>query len=213
MRRGWNAPVARSGSSRRWLREHARDPHVRDARARGYRGRAVAKLREIDARDRLFHPGQRVIDLGAAPGAWSQYAAERIGPNGHVVATDILPMDPIPDVTFIRGDFREAEVLAAVRDTLGGSADVVLSDMAPNMSGIDAVDQPASMLLAELAHELAIEVLGSEGVLVTKMFQGEGSETFLGALRRDFTRVKIRKPQASRPRSREVYVLAGGRKL
>lgn len=205
--------MARSKSSRRWLREQARDPHTRAARAQGYRGRAVAKLREIDARDRLLHSGQRVVDLGAAPGAWSQYASERVGTNGVIVASDILPIEPIAGVTTVQGDFREADVLAAVRAALGGPADVVLADMAPNMSGIDSVDQPAAMLLTELAHEFALEVLEPDGVLLTKMFQGEGSDAFLRAARGHFAGVKIRKPAASRPRSREVYVLARGRRL
>lgn len=205
--------MARSKSSKRWLREHARDPHVRAARSEGYRGRAVAKLRAIDERDRVFRPGQRVVDLGAAPGAWSQYAAERVGDKGRMVASDILPMDAIAGVDFVQGDFREPEVLERLRGALGGRADVVLSDMAPNMSGIDSVDQPASMLLAELAHELAIELLEPDGVLLTKVFQGEGSDDLLRRIRGDFRSVRVRKPEASRPRSREVYVLASGRKL
>lgn len=213
MPRAGNAAVGRSKSSKRWLREHARDPHVRAARNDGYRGRAVAKLRAIDERDRVLRPGQRVVDLGAAPGAWSQYAVECVGDRGHVVASDILPMAPIAGVEFIQGDFRDTEVLEQVRTTLGGSAHVVLSDMAPNMSGIDSVDQPASMLLAELAHELAIELLEPEGTLLTKVFQGEGSDAFLQRVRGDFQSVRVRKPEASRPRSREVYVLARGRKL
>lgn len=206
--------MARSRSSRRWLREHARDPHVRAARAQGYRGRAVAKLRAIDERDGLFRPGQRVVDLGAAPGAWSQYASERVGPQGRVVASDILAMDPIAGVEFVQGDFREEEVLTRIRAAAGSERiDVVLSDMAPNMSGIDSVDQPASMLLAELAHELALELLEPEGTLLTKVFHGEGSDEFLRALRRDFKSVRVRKPEGSRPRSREVYMLARGRRL
>lgn len=213
MPRGWIVPVARSKSSRRWLREHHRDPHVRAARAQGYRGRAVAKLAEIDRRDRLFRPGMRVVDLGAAPGAWSQYAAEQVGAAGRVVASDILAMEPLAGVTFVRGDFRDETVLEAVKQALSGPADLVLSDMAPNMSGIDAVDQPASMALAELAHELAIEVLHPEGALLSKLFQGEGSDDFVRALRRDFASVRMRKPEASRARSREVYALARQRKL
>ncbi len=205
--------MARSSSSKRWLHERDKDPYVRDARARGYRGRAVAKLEEIDRRDGLLGPGLRVVDLGAAPGAWSQYASERVAPGGRVVATDILPMDPIPEVTFIQGDFRENDVAEAIRDAAGGRVDLVLSDMAPNMSGIDSVDQPASMLLAELAHELAIEMLEDDGTLLIKVFQGEGSDALLQTLRRDFRSVRVRKPQASRARSREVYMLARARKL
>jgi len=205
--------VARSKSSKRWLREQARDPHTQAARAQGYRGRAVAKLREIDHKDGLLRRGQRVVDLGAAPGAWSQYAAEQVAPTGTVVASDILPLEPIPGGTTVQGDFREADVLARVKAALAGRADLVLADMAPNMSGIDSVDQPAAMLLTELAHEFAIEVLEPEGALLTKMFQGEGSDAFVQALRRDFASVKIRKPAASRSRSREVYVLATKRRL
>lgn len=206
--------MARSSSSRRWVREHQRDPWVRRAQTEGYRGRAVYKLMELDRRDRLFRPGMRVVDLGAAPGSWSQYAAERVMPGGRVVASDILSMEPIEGVTFVQADFREDAGLEAVLAALDGErADVVLSDMAPNMSGIDAVDQPASMALAELAHALAVEVLKSGGTFVSKFFQGEGSDAFIRTLRSDFTSVRIRKPEASRPRSREVYAVAVGAKL
>jgi len=206
--------MARSKSSRRWLREHHEDPYARQARAQGYRGRAVYKLSEIDRKDRLLRPGMRVVDLGAAPGAWSQYAAERVGPHGLVVASDRLEMEPVAGVTFVAGDFREDRVAQALVSALGhGGADLVMSDMAPNMSGVDAVDQPAAMALTELAHELALRVLKPGGTLLAKMFQGEGSDAFVRALRQDFTRVRVRKPDASRARSREVYVLAGRRKL
>lgn len=187
---------------------------MRQARAAGYRGRAVYKLIEIDRKDRLLRPGMRVVDLGAAPGSWSQYAAERVGPGGVVVASDILAMDPIPGVTFVQGDFRADDTLEAVLAATGGAeVDLVMSDMAPNMSGIGAVDQPAAMALAELAHELALRVLRPGGALLTKMFQGEGSDAFVQALRADFAAVRMRKPGASRDRSREVYVLASQRKL
>jgi len=205
--------MARSKSSKRWLREHHEDPYTRRARREGYRGRAVYKLMELDDRDRLLRPGSRVVDLGAAPGSWSQYAVERVGPGGRVVASDVLAMDPIAGVEFVQGDFRDDEVLEAVRAALGGGADLVMSDMAPNMSGIDAVDQPASMALTELAHELAVEVLESGGTLLTKMFQGEGSDALVRRMRDDFKSVRVRKPVASRDRSREVYVVASGREL
>lgn len=206
--------MARSRSSRRWLREHFEDPYTRKAQAEGYRGRAAYKLAELDEKHGLLRPGMRVVDLGAAPGAWSQYAASRLGGRGAVVASDILPMDPVPGVTFVQGDFHEPGVLEAVLAALEeGPADLVMSDMAPNISGVDAVDQPAAMALTELAHDLAVRVLKPGGTLVTKMFQGEGSDAFTRALKADFERVRIRKPDASRDRSREVYVVATGRKL
>jgi 23S rRNA (uridine2552-2'-O)-methyltransferase len=206
--------MARSKSSRRWLREHFDDSYTQRAQAEGYRGRAVYKLTEIDDKDGLLRRGMRVVDLGAAPGAWSQYAVERVGDRGRVIASDILPMDPIPGVTFIQGDFHEEAVLGEILEALGdGGADLVLSDMAPNMSGIDAVDQPAAMALTELAGELAREVLGPQGKLLTKMFQGEGSDAFVRAVKQEFASVRIRKPKASRDRSREVYLLASGRRV
>lgn len=203
--------MARSKSSSRWLREHRDDPYAQRARKEGYRGRAAYKLIELDEKDGLLRPGMRVVDLGAAPGSWSQYAVQRVAPGGRVIASDLLPMDSIAGVEFMQGDFRDQSVLQAVLDALGGGADLVMSDMAPNMSGMDAIDQPASMALTELAHELAVEVLESGGTLVTKMFQGEGSDALLRQLRDDFASVRVRKPQASRDRSREVYVVASGR--
>ena len=206
--------MARSRSSRRWLREHFDDPYTRRARAEGYRGRAAYKLIELDEKHGLLRPGMRVVDLGAAPGAWSQRAAARVGEAGTVVASDVLPMDPVPGVTFVQGDFHEPEVLERLLAALGDApADLVMSDMAPNMSGMDAVDQPASMALAELAHDLAVRVLKPGGTLLTKMFQGEGSDAFVAALRADFRSVRIRKPRASRDRSRETYVMAADRKV
>lgn len=187
---------------------------MRRAQAAGYRGRAVYKLIEIDRRDRLLRPGMRVVDLGAAPGSWSQYAAERVGPDGAVVACDVLPMDPLAGVTIVRGDLHADDTLEAVLAALGGAgADLVLSDMAPNLSGVSSVDQPAAIALAELAHDLAVRVLGPGGALLVKLFQGEGSEAFVRALGADFGAVRVRKPGASRDRSREVYVLASQRKL
>jgi 23S rRNA (uridine2552-2'-O)-methyltransferase len=199
----------RTKSSQRWLQEHFDDPYVARAQQEGYRSRAVYKLIELDRRDRLFQPGMRIVDLGAAPGGWSQYAAERVGRHGFVVASDILPMDPIPGVEIVSGDFREESVLAAILACLGDQpADLVISDMAPNLSGTGAVDQPRAMYLCELAADLALRILKPGGAFLVKVFQGEGSDEFLRQLRGRFRRVAVRKPEASRPRSREVYVLA-----
>ncbi|MFO8153020.1 23S rRNA (uridine(2552)-2'-O)-methyltransferase RlmE [Thioalkalivibrio sp.] len=201
----------RSKSSQRWLKEHFDDAFVTRARQEGYRSRAVYKLAEIDRRDQLLRPGLRVVDLGAAPGGWSQYAADRVGPSGRVVSSDLLAMDPIPGVEIVPGDFREEAVLRRILDALGdGPADLVLSDIAPNLSGVDAVDQPRAIYLAELALDLAGGILKPNGAFLVKVFQGQGSDDFLRELRRRFHRVSIRKPEASRPRSREVYVLARG---
>lgn len=203
--------MAKTPSSKRWLKEHASDFYVQQAAKQGYRSRAAFKLIELDERDRLLAPGHVVIDLGAAPGGWSQVAAGRVGDKGRVIATDVLPMDPVSRVEFIRGDFTEDAVLAAVLDALGASrADLVLSDMAPNMSGVNAVDQPRSMYLAELARDCAGEVLKPGGSLLVKVFMGEDFDAFLGSLRALYRRVQIRKPRASRERSREIYVLARG---
>ncbi len=202
--------MGRSKSSRRWLREHFDDPYTQQARADCYRGRSVYKLIELDRKYGLLGRNMRVVDLGAAPGAWSQYAAERVGDKGWVVASDVLPMDAIAGVTFVQGDFHESEVLEGVLAALGDEwADLVLSDMAPNLSGIDAVDQPAAMALAELAQDLAGRVLKPGGTLLTKTFQGEGSDAFVKGLKGEYAQVRIRKPDASRDRSREIYVLAG----
>jgi 23S rRNA (uridine2552-2'-O)-methyltransferase len=201
----------RSKSSQRWLREHFDDPFVVRAQQEGYRARAVYKLAEIDRRDQLLAPGMRVVDLGAAPGGWSQYAMERVGRSGRVVASDILPMDPIPGVDIVTGDFREEPVLHAILAQLGGEpADLVLSDIAPNLSGTDAVDQPRAIHLCELALDLSVRVLKPNGAFLVKLFQGQGSDEFLREMRKRFRRVVVRKPEASRPRSREVYVLARG---
>lgn len=199
----------RSKSSARWLAEHFSDAYVQRAQREGWRSRAVFKLEEIDRRDRLFRPGMIVIDLGAAPGGWSQYAARRLGGQGRVLALDILPMDALAGVEFLQGDFTEAAVLEALLARLGGAqADLVMSDMAPNISGESAIDQPRAMYLAELALDLARRVLRPEGVFLTKAFQGEGYETFVRELRASFGSVAVRKPKASRARSREVYLLA-----
>lgn len=198
-----------SKSSRRWLQEHHSDVYVQQAQKEGYRSRAVYKLAEIDQKDHLFKAGMRIVDLGAAPGGWSQWAQKRLQGKATIIATDILPMDPLPDVTFIQGDFTEQNVLDAILAACGGKAvDLVMSDMAPNISGMKAVDQPRAMLLAELARDLALEILQPDGVFLAKVFQGEGFDEYIRGLRARFQKVLTRKPKASRPRSREVYVLA-----
>lgn len=203
--------MARSKSSNRWLGEHFSDEYVKKAQQEGYRSRAVYKLREIHEKDRILQPGMKVVDLGAAPGGWSQYATQYLGKKGRIVASDILPIDPLPFVEFVQGDFREEAVLEAIFGLLANEkADLVISDMAPNMSGVDAVDQPRSIHLCELALDMARQVLKPGGVFLVKLFQGEGSEAFMQDVRNSFKTVKIRKPSASRPRSREVYVLAQG---
>jgi len=199
----------RSKSSARWLAEHANDEFVKRAQREGWRSRAVFKLEEIQRRERLLRPGIRCVDLGAAPGSWSQYAARILGNTSRIVATDILPMDAIPGVEFIQGDFREAAVLEQVLNRVGNAkVDLVLSDMAPNMAGIDAVDQPRSMYLAELALEFADRVLAPGGDLLVKLFQGEGFDQIIRDVRRRYGRVVTKKPKASRTRSPEIYLLA-----
>ena len=198
----------RSKSSARWLAEHANDEFVKRAQKEGWRSRAVFKLAQIQASERLLRPGMRCVDLGAAPGGWSQYAARIVGP-GRIVATDILAMDPIPGVDFVQGDFREEAVLEQVLQCLGADkVDLVLSDMAPNMAGIDAVDQPRSMHLAELALEFADRVLAPGGDLLLKLFQGAGFDQIIKDTRRRYGRVITKKPKASRSRSSEIYLLA-----
>jgi 23S rRNA (uridine2552-2'-O)-methyltransferase len=199
----------RSKSSDRWLKEHFSDPYVKRARSEGWRSRAVFKLEEIDRRERLLKPGTVCLDLGAAPGGWSQYARTRVGPRGRIVATDILPMDALAGVEFVQGDFREEEVFARVLSLLPeGQVDLVLSDMAPDMSGIDVSDQARSMHLAELALDMAGRVLKPGGDALIKVFQGSGFEQLVKAARGEFSRVKLVKPPASRARSPEMYLLA-----
>ena len=201
--------MARSKSSGRWLREHHSDQYVQRSRAEGYRSRASYKLLELQQSDRLLRRGDLVVDLGAAPGGWTQVAVDLAGPGGCVVASDILPMDPIDGVAFVQGDFTDDGVLERVLAALGDRrADLVMSDMAPNMSGIRDVDQPRAMLLAELALEFACKVLKPGGKFVCKLFHGEGFDAFLRELRGHFATVLTRKPDASRDRSREVYVIA-----
>lgn len=201
--------MARSKSSARWLREHFTDEYVKRAQEEGYRSRAAYKLLEIDEKDRLLRPGLTVVDLGAAPGGWSQLAARLVGGQGAVIALDVLPMEPLAGVEFIQGDFRETAVLERLLDVLNGRpVDLVISDMAPNTSGIKAVDQPRGMYLAELALDFAGQCLRSGGDLLVKVFQGEGFDPFLKSLRAGFATVAPRKPKASRARSAERYLLA-----
>lgn len=203
--------MARSKSSHRWLQEHERDQFVQRSRAEGYRSRACYKLLELDGKDRLFRPGMTVVDLGAAPGGWSQVAAEKVGDGGRVIASDILPMDALAGVEFIQGDFTEESVFEQLLAVLGQDpVDLVISDMAPNMSGMKAVDQPRAMYLVELAVDMARQVLKPGGTFVAKVFHGEGFDPLIAELRRCYASVTVRKPQASRSRSSEVYVVARG---
>ncbi|SEM01952.1 23S rRNA (uridine(2552)-2'-O)-methyltransferase RlmE [Halomonas daqiaonensis] len=206
------APASKtSKTSKDWLKEHFDDRFVQQSWQDGYRSRASYKLLALDEKDRLLRRGMTVIDLGAAPGGWSQVAAEKVGSEGVVIASDILEMDALADVDFIQGDFTEESVLEAILATLGDRpVDLVMSDMAPNMSGMAAIDQPQAMLLAELALDLARQTLSPGGTFLAKVFQGEGFDAFLKELRGSFTRVVTRKPEASRARSREVYLLAEG---
>jgi len=198
-----------SQSSQQWLQEHQTDPYVKQAIKEGYRSRAVYKLAQIDTRDRLFHSGMTVIDLGAAPGGWSQWLSQRFLKRIQIIALDILPMESIPHVTFIQGDFHEQATLDTLLLTLEqNKVDMILSDMAPNSSGIKTVDQARSMLLAELARDLALTLLTPKGNFLVKVFQGEGFDDYLRSLRQHFKQVLIRKPDASRARSREIYLLA-----
>lgn len=206
--------MARSKSSQRWLREHFDDPYVRMAQQEGYRSRAVYKLKEIQEKDRLIKSGQTVVDLGAAPGGWTQYAVELLGGTGRVVALDILDMEPVAGVTRLKADFTDEAALAELARVLNGEpVNLVLSDMAPNISGQAAVDQPRAMYLAELALDFATRVLAPGGDYLVKVFQGTGFDAYARACRAVFSRVYTRKPRASRPRSREVYLLARNRQV
>jgi 23S rRNA (uridine2552-2'-O)-methyltransferase len=203
--------MARSKSSGRWLQRHVSDPFVKRARKEGYRSRAAFKLAELDERDRLFRPGMTVVDLGAAPGGWSQYAAGRVAPGGRVIALDVLPMEEIPGVEFIQGDFTEEPVLHLLEERLGGAAlDLVISDMAPNISGISVSDQARSVYLAELALDFADKHLKRGGGFLVKTFQGEGFPQLFRAMQGRFDKVASRKPRASRAESREIYLFGRG---
>lgn len=203
--------MRRSKSSQRWLKEHFDDPFVKKAQSEGYRSRAVYKLKEIDEKECLIKPGMIIVDLGAAPGGWTQYVTEKIKSNGRIVALDILPMDPLPDVDFIQGDFREDDVLRELIQLIpGAGVDLILSDMAPNMSGTVAIDNPRAMYLVELAFDFATKMLKPGGSLLVKIFHGAGFDELVKQIRRCFNQVTIRKPAASRPRSKETYLLAKG---
>lgn len=203
--------MARSKSSGRWLKEHFDDHYVKQSQKDGWRSRASYKLLEIQEKDRIFRPGSKVVDLGAAPGGWSQVAVQLVGEQGRVVASDILPMDAIAGVDFVQGDFTEEAVLEQILATIGADkVDLVISDMAPNMSGALSVDQPNAMYLVELALDLSRQVLRKGGIFLTKVFQGEGFDEYLRDMKSSFDKVQTRKPLASRARSREVYLLASG---
>ncbi len=206
--------MAKTKSSRRWLKEHEDDEYVRRSRQEGYRSRAVYKFLEINEKDHLVKPGMTVVELGAAPGGWSQVVAKIVGNKGHVIAMDILSMEPLDNVEFLQGDFREQEVLDQLLEIIGErGVDLVISDMAPNISGMEAVDQPCAMYLAELALDMARKVLNQKGDFLVKVFQGVGFDEYLRDLHTSFDNVITRKPKASRPRSREVYLLARGFKM
>lgn len=201
--------MARSKSSKSWLQEHFDDSYVKRSQEDGYRSRASYKLLEINDKDKLIRPGMTIVDLGSAPGGWSQVAAKLVGHKGRVVATDILAMDGIAGVEFLQGDFTEQEVVNELLGLLdGATADLVISDMAPNMSGMRDIDQPQVMYLAELALDLARTTLRPGGSFLVKIFQGEGFESYQRDMRESFGNIKVRKPNASRARSREIYLLA-----
>lgn len=203
--------MGRSKSSSRWMAEHFEDEYVKMAQAQGYRSRAVFKLKEIQEKDQLIKPGMNIVDLGAAPGGWSQFARQLLGKKNKLIALDILPMDALEGVDFIQGDFREESVMEEIFIALEGlPVDLVMSDMAPNMSGNKGVDQPRAIYLGELALDTAKTVLMKNGSFLVKLFHGEGFEAIHSEIQRSFTKVAIRKPKASRPRSNEVYILAKG---
>lgn len=206
--------MRRSKSSKKWLQEHFDDIYVKKAQAEGYRSRAVYKLQEIDIKESLLRPGMTVVDLGAAPGGWTQYVTQKLQGKGKVVALDLLPMDALPDVQFIQGDFQDEQIFKLLSDLIPArSVDLILSDMAPNMSGNIAIDNPRSMYLIELAFDFAFKMLKPEGALLTKIFHGAGFDDLLKQARSSFAKVVMRKPAASRARSKETYLLAKGYKL
>ncbi|KTD58346.1 ribosomal RNA large subunit methyltransferase (cell division protein FtsJ) [Legionella sainthelensi] len=206
--------MKRTKSSKRWLQEHFDDVYVKKAQAEGYRSRAVYKLKEVDDKESLLKPGMTVVDLGAAPGGWTQYVSEQLKGSGHIIALDILPMDALPDVHFILGDFREEEVFQKLINLIPErSVDLLLSDMAPNMSGSKAIDIPRAMYLVELAFDFAEKMLKPGGAMLTKVFHGSGFDDLVKQARSSFEKVVIRKPLASRARSKETYLLAKGYNL
>lgn len=203
--------MARSKSNNRWMDEHVNDPFVKQAQVDGYRSRASYKLLAINEKDKLIKPGMLVMDLGSAPGGWSQVASKLVGSKGKVIASDILPMDSLADVEFIQGDFTEQSVFDKIMTAVNGvPVDVVISDMAPNISGVSTADQASSIYLVELALDMASQVLKPKGSFVVKVFHGEGYEEFVKAVRPYFETVVVRKPEASRARSREVYLVGKG---
>lgn len=203
--------MARSKTSADWLKEHVEDIWVQKAQQDGYRTRASYKLIELDEKDQLIKPGHVILDLGAAPGGWSQVVTRKQKGNGIIIASDILPMDPIEDVTFIQGDFTEQSVFTEIMQAINNRpVDLVISDMAPNMSGVASIDQPSAMYLVELALDMARQTLKPKGLFVAKVFQGDGFDDYVKEVRASFAQVLIRKPKASRPRSREVYIVGKG---
>lgn len=203
--------MVRSKSSQRWLKEHFNDPYVKLAQEKGYRSRAVFKLLEIQERDRIILQGMTVVDLGAAPGGWSETAKALVGDKGQIYALDILPMNPIPGVEFIQGDFTKPEIFEKLLHLINNrKVDLVISDIAPNITGMSEVDQPRAMYVAELAADFANNTLKQGGVFLVKVFQGEGFDYYLKSLRLHYMKVQIRKPKSSRARSKEVYILARG---
>jgi 23S rRNA (uridine2552-2'-O)-methyltransferase len=203
--------MPRTKSSSEWLRRHVNDPYVKQAQLDGYRSRSAYKLIELNEKDRLIKPGMRILDLGSAPGGWSQVAGKLVGRKGRVLATDILPMDPIDNVDFVQGDFNDDAVVAQLLEWLeGGKFDLVISDIAPNLSGIDSADQAGSMYFLELALDTVRKTLKTGATFAAKMFQGSGSDEYVKELRKSFEKVLIRKPAASRAQSREVYIVAKG---
>lgn len=205
--------MAKNRTSKAWMHEHVNDPYVKRAQVEGMRSRAAYKLQQLAGRDKLLKPGMTVLDLGAAPGGWSQVASRVVGPEGLVVAVDLLEMGSLPGVRIVRGDFGDDAVLAEVEAVLGGrGVDLVLSDMAPNISGVSGVDQARSIGLAELALDFAVNHLKPQGNFLVKVFQGSGFDELVAMIRRHFAQVLIRKPEASRSRSSEVYLVAKGRR-
>jgi len=203
--------MPRTKSSNEWLRRHVNDPYVKQAQIDGYRSRSAYKLIELNEKDRLIKPGMRILDLGSAPGGWSQVAGKLVGKKGRVLATDILPMDPVPNVDFIQGDFTDEAIVERLFAWLeGGRFDLIISDIAPNLSGIDSADQAGSMYFLELALDTVRKTLKPGATFAAKMFQGSGSDEYVKELRKSFEKVLIRKPAASRAQSREVYIVAKG---